>query len=58
MMNGSSTVLVDYTLKKFDVPVGALFSTLGRSNARTLETKISADAHARRVQPTHGQYQT
>ncbi len=35
--------LVDYTLKTLDVPVGALFSTLGRTAARTLETKILAD---------------
>jgi [NiFe] hydrogenase large subunit len=30
--------LVDSTLKKLDVPVGALFSTLGRTAARGLET--------------------
>jgi hydrogenase large subunit len=36
--------LVDFTLKHLDVPVGALFSTLGRTAARTLETKIIADA--------------
>lgn len=36
--------LVDYTLKTLDVPLGALFSTLGRTAARTLETKIVADA--------------
>jgi len=36
--------LVDYTLKHLDVPVQALFSTLGRTAARTLETKILADA--------------
>jgi hydrogenase large subunit len=35
--------LVDYTLKTLDVPVTALFSTLGRTAARTLETKIFAD---------------
>ena len=35
--------LVNYTLKTLDVPVGALFSTLGRTAARTLETKILAD---------------
>jgi len=35
--------LVDYTLKTLDVPVTALFSTLGRTAARTLETKIIAD---------------
>jgi hydrogenase large subunit len=36
--------LVTMTLNKLDVPVGALFSTLGRTAARTLETKIFADA--------------
>ncbi len=36
--------LVDLTLKTLDVPVEALFSTLGRTAARTLETKILADA--------------
>ncbi len=35
--------LVGYTLKKLDLPVEALFSTLGRTAARTLETKIVAD---------------
>jgi len=35
--------LVDYTLKTLDVPVTALFSTLGRTAARTLESKILAD---------------
>jgi len=30
--------LVDSTLKKLDIPVGALFSTLGRTAARGLET--------------------
>lgn len=32
------------TLNTLDVPVDALFSTLGRTAARTLETKIFADA--------------
>ncbi len=36
--------LVGMTLNKLDVPVTALFSTLGRTAARTLETKIFADA--------------
>jgi hydrogenase large subunit len=36
--------LVDLTLKTLDVPVGALYSTLGRTAARTLESKILADA--------------
>ena len=35
--------LVDMTLKQLDVPVRALFSTLGRTAARTLETKIIGD---------------
>lgn len=36
--------LVDMTLKQLDLPVAALFSTLGRTAARTLETKIIVDA--------------
>jgi hydrogenase large subunit len=36
--------LVDMTLSKLDVPQRALFSTLGRTAARTLETKVIADA--------------
>ncbi|MDH3280873.1 MAG: nickel-dependent hydrogenase large subunit, partial [Gammaproteobacteria bacterium] len=36
--------LVDMTLSRLDIPVEALFSTLGRTAARTLETKIIADA--------------
>ncbi len=35
--------LVDTTLKTLDVPVDALFSTLGRTAARTLETKVIGD---------------
>jgi len=35
--------LVNYTLQSLDVPVEALFSTLGRTAARTLETKVVAD---------------
>ena len=35
--------LVGMTLKTLDVPVEALYSTLGRTAARTLETKIFAD---------------
>jgi len=35
--------LVNYTLSTLDVPVEALFSTLGRTAARTLETKVIAD---------------
>ena len=36
--------LVDMTLSKLELPVTALFSTLGRTAARTLETKIVVDA--------------
>jgi len=36
--------LVGTVLKHLDVPPAALFSTLGRTAARTLETKIIADA--------------
>jgi len=36
--------LVNMTLSTLDVPVEALFSTLGRTAARTLETKLVADA--------------
>ena len=36
--------LVDSTLAKLDVPVTALYSTLGRTAARALETKIIGDA--------------
>jgi len=36
--------LVGMTLNKLDVPVTALFSTLGRTAARTLESKIIADS--------------
>ncbi len=35
--------LVNMTLSKLDLPVQALYSTLGRTAARTLETKIMAD---------------
>jgi len=42
--NAQAKELVDYTLKTLDVPVDALFSTLGRTAARTLESKILADA--------------
>jgi hydrogenase large subunit len=36
--------LVGMALSKLDLPVGALYSTLGRTAARTLETKIIVDA--------------
>jgi hydrogenase large subunit len=35
--------VVDFTLKKLDIPVDALFSTLGRTAARGLESKLMAD---------------
>ncbi len=35
--------LVDLTLKKLDAPVTAVFSTLGRTAARAIETKVIAD---------------
>jgi hydrogenase large subunit len=38
--------LAGMALKQLDLPVEALFSTLGRTAARTLETKIIADAMA------------
>jgi hydrogenase large subunit len=42
--NEQARELVDGTLKQLNVPVHALYSTLGRTAARTLETKIIADA--------------
>jgi len=42
--NQQAKELVGLTLKTLDVPVTALFSTLGRTAARTLETKIFVDA--------------
>jgi len=42
--NAQARELVGLTLKTLDVPVEALFSTLGRTAARTLESKILADA--------------
>ena len=42
--NPQAKELVNYTLKKLDLPVTALYSTLGRTAARTLETKIFVDA--------------
>ncbi|MEZ5535369.1 MAG: nickel-dependent hydrogenase large subunit [Thiolinea sp.] len=36
--------LVDVTLQQLDLPVEALFSTMGRTAARTLETGIMVDA--------------
>ncbi|MBK1722260.1 nickel-dependent hydrogenase large subunit [Thiocystis violacea] len=42
--HAQTTELVEMTLGKLDLPVEALFSTLGRTAARTLETKILVDA--------------
>lgn len=42
--NKQAKELVDMTLKTLDIPVQGLFSTLGRTAARTLESKIIADA--------------
>ncbi len=41
--NEQAKALVDMTLAKLEVPVSALFSTLGRTAARTLESKFIAD---------------
>ncbi len=35
--------IIDFTLKKLDIPVEALFSTLGRTAARGLESALLAD---------------
>ncbi len=43
--------LVGMTLKKLDLPVEALYSTLGRTAARTLESKIIVDG----MQPMYDQ---
>ncbi len=42
--NKQAQELVNVTLRKLDLPVTALYSTLGRTAARTLETKIFVDA--------------
>jgi hydrogenase large subunit len=42
--NEQAKALVDSTLQKLELPVEALFSTLGRVAARTLETKLLADS--------------
>ena len=41
--NAHARELVDRSLKTLDLPVDALFSTLGRTAARTLETKVYLD---------------
>lgn len=42
--HGPTKQAVDGVLKKLDIPVTALFSTLGRTAARAIETQIIADA--------------
>ncbi len=42
--NQQTKDLVDMTLKKLDAPIEAIFSTLGRTAARAIETKVFADA--------------
>jgi hydrogenase large subunit len=42
--NEEAKALVDSTLQKLELPVEALYSTLGRVAARTLETKLLADS--------------
>lgn len=42
--NAQATELVNMTLKKLELPIESLFSTLGRTAARTLETKMLSDA--------------
>ncbi|MCK9189254.1 nickel-dependent hydrogenase large subunit [Acidithiobacillus sp.] len=42
--NQEARTLIDSSLRKLDLPVEALFSTMGRTAARTLESKIIADA--------------
>ena len=49
--------LADYALKKLDLPLTAMFSTLGRTAARTLETKIIADQMKRLARRAGRQYQ-
>ncbi|MGE5504044.1 MAG: nickel-dependent hydrogenase large subunit [Actinomycetota bacterium] len=44
--HAQAKALVDGALKQLKQPLGALFSTLGRTAARTLETKIIVDAMA------------
>jgi [NiFe] hydrogenase large subunit len=43
-------VLVDKVLKALDLGAGALFSTLGRTAARCIETKLVADRMAKEVE--------
>jgi len=42
--NEQAKTLVDGTLAKLDLPLEAVFSTMGRTAARTLESKLIADA--------------
>lgn len=41
--NADAKALVDSTLAKLELPVSALFSTMGRTAARTLESKLIVD---------------
>ncbi|MFK5985313.1 MAG: nickel-dependent hydrogenase large subunit [Pseudomonadota bacterium] len=41
--NEATIELVDKTLKTLDLPIESLFSTMGRTAARTLETKLLTD---------------
>ena len=49
--------VVDGALKALDVPVTALFSTLGRTAARGLETKLIARLGEGILRPTADQHQ-
>ena len=49
--------LADKALAQLDLPLEAMFSTIGRTAARTLESKIIADAMQRLARRAHGQHQ-
>lgn len=42
--HAQTKALVDGALKQLDLPIAALYSTLGRTAARAIETKVVADA--------------
>ena len=48
--NPEAKALVDTVLKTLDVPASALFSTLGRTAARCIETKMLADHMVKQVE--------
>ena len=48
--------VIESTLKALDVPVAALFSTLGRTAARGLETKLTCDWALEFLSAASGQY--